>query len=79
MRFPSSRRTLVLAVVLAVVLFSGLLLAIGPTDAVEALPDLDLGSGIRMTPDGSIRITHDLPSGPRRLPEESEYGGITTP
>lgn len=68
-----------LVLVLAMVIFYFLLLAVGPAAVVDAMPDVDLGGGISMTPDGQIRITNDFPSGPMRIPEESEYGGITTP
>jgi hypothetical protein len=63
----------------AMVIFYLLLLRIGPINVVDAMPDLDLGGGISMTPDGQIKVTSDPPVGPMRIPEESEYGGISMP
>lgn len=64
---------------LAMVVFYVLLLCVGPIHVADAMPDLDLGSGISLTPDGQIKITNPLPAGPMRIPEESEYNGLTMP
>lgn len=63
----------------AMVIFYLLLLCIGPISIVDAMPDVDLGGGISMTPDGQIKVTNDEPTGAMRIPDESEYDGISMP
>lgn len=67
----------------AALVFYVLLLAIGPISVVDAMPDLDLGSGsgsgISMTPDGQVKLKNDAAATPMHIGEQSEYEGITMP
>lgn len=47
----------------------------GPLSMDE--PPLDLGGGISMLPGGQVVVRGSSPAGPMRIPDESEYHGLT--
>lgn len=55
------------------------LLIVGPISVVDAMPDLDLGSGISLTPDGQIKLQDDSAPASMPIPEQAEYAGISMP